>query len=69
MHLIMLIVFEDTRFYWDLSAHVFRYNHQGSSGGSNPLGGIHTVNESMCQTCDTDSDTDKLFSYVDLDRC
>jgi len=36
----------DTRFYWKLSQHIFRYNHQKASGGmTNPLGGIHTINE------------------------
>jgi Gly-Xaa carboxypeptidase len=34
----------DTRFYWDLSPHIFRYNHNGAQPG-NPLGGVHTVNE------------------------
>ncbi|PPQ67706.1 hypothetical protein CVT24_002762 [Panaeolus cyanescens] len=35
----------DTRYYWDLSPHIFRYNHQNSGNSKNPLGGIHTVNE------------------------
>ncbi|KAK2463679.1 hypothetical protein APHAL10511_004430 [Amanita phalloides] len=34
----------DTRYYWDLSKHIFRYNHQLGSGLSN---NIHTVNESI----------------------
>ncbi|KDR80513.1 hypothetical protein GALMADRAFT_60610 [Galerina marginata CBS 339.88] len=36
----------DTRFYWKLSPHIFRYNHQNAGSSENPLGGIHTVNES-----------------------
>ena len=36
----------DTRFYWKLSQHIFRYNHH-NGGDTNSLGGIHTVNE--CQ--------------------
>ncbi|KAF6761486.1 carboxypeptidase s [Ephemerocybe angulata] len=36
----------DTRYYWDLSRHIFRYNHH--YGGTKPdpsANGIHTVNE------------------------
>ncbi|CAA7267427.1 unnamed protein product [Cyclocybe aegerita] len=35
----------DTRFYWRLSPHIFRYNHFNAVGREDPLGGIHTVNE------------------------
>jgi len=35
----------DTRFYWKLSPHIFRYNHQNTPAGKNPLSGIHSVNE------------------------
>ncbi|EIN04704.1 carboxypeptidase S [Punctularia strigosozonata HHB-11173 SS5] len=35
----------DTVYYWDLSAHIFRYNHNDLGTGG--LGNIHTVNESM----------------------
>ncbi|KAF8909393.1 carboxypeptidase S [Gymnopilus junonius] len=37
----------DTRFYWKLSPHIFRYNHHsaGPAGKDNPLPGVHTVNE------------------------
>jgi len=34
----------DTRFYWKLSQHIFRYNHYNSAG-KNLLSGVHTVNE------------------------
>lgn len=34
----------DTRFYWKLSPHIFRYNHHNAPG-KNPLSGVHTVNE------------------------
>ncbi|KAJ7583273.1 hypothetical protein C8J56DRAFT_1055032 [Mycena floridula] len=45
----------DTRYYWKLSRHIFRYNHKNSGEGSdadlkedNGIGnGVHTVNESM----------------------
>jgi len=41
----------DTVSYWKLSQHIFRYNHQNTSDGTNSLGGMHTVNE--CQfSCD-----------------
>ncbi|KAF9453562.1 carboxypeptidase S [Macrolepiota fuliginosa MF-IS2] len=40
-----IIVAPDTRYYWDLSPSIFRYNHH--NGGDSILGlkGIHTVNE------------------------
>jgi len=34
----------DTRFYWKLSPHIFRYNHHNSVG-KDPVAGLHTVNE------------------------
>ncbi|KAF9530344.1 carboxypeptidase S [Crepidotus variabilis] len=42
----------DTRFYWNLSQHIFRYNHGNGGNGSIEnekagLGGIHTVNENI----------------------
>jgi len=39
----------DTRFYWPLSEHIFRYNHQNSLGNARqfPAPGVHTVNESI----------------------
>jgi Gly-Xaa carboxypeptidase len=37
----------DTRFYWKLTDHIFRYGHLGvASGGSLPSG-VHTVNEAI----------------------
>ncbi|KAG5724904.1 Carboxypeptidase S [Termitomyces sp. T112] len=36
----------DTRYYWDLTKHIFRYNHHNSGKKTNILsGGVHTVNE------------------------
>ncbi|KDQ61780.1 hypothetical protein JAAARDRAFT_204220 [Jaapia argillacea MUCL 33604] len=36
----------DTRYYWKLTEHIFRYNH--ANAGSGPrLSGVHTVNESI----------------------
>ncbi|TFK26213.1 Gly-X carboxypeptidase [Coprinopsis marcescibilis] len=38
----------DTRFYWDLTRNIFRYNHfNGGEGKNGLLNGIHTVNEHM----------------------
>ncbi|KAF8631930.1 hypothetical protein AX15_002183 [Amanita polypyramis BW_CC] len=38
----------DTRYYWDLSKHIFRYNHQNAGNSSNTVvNNIHTVNESI----------------------
>ena len=34
----------DTRFYWKLSPHIFRYNHHNAVGGD-AVSGLHTVNE------------------------
>ncbi|KAH7929100.1 carboxypeptidase S [Leucogyrophana mollusca] len=37
----------DTRYYWKLTEHIFRYGHQeGASGGALPSG-VHTVNEAI----------------------
>jgi Gly-Xaa carboxypeptidase len=54
----------DTRFYWKLSQHIFRYNHYNAGDSTNSLGKIHTVNE--CQfSCNRhfcyNADTVKLF--------
>jgi Gly-Xaa carboxypeptidase len=35
----------DTRYYWDLTKHIFRYNHHNQGNSSNVLGNVHTVNE------------------------
>ena len=40
----------DTRFYWKLSPHIFRYNHNNAAG-KNPLSNIHTVNECTPTLC------------------
>ena len=42
----------DTRFYWKLSSHIFRYNHHNAAGKS-PLSGVHTVNECTLMLCVT----------------
>lgn len=34
----------DTRHYWSLTRHIFRYNHRGATDGYN---GAHTINEAM----------------------
>ncbi|KAF9501781.1 carboxypeptidase S [Pleurotus eryngii] len=36
----------DTRYYWGLTSHIFRYTHHDLGTSNNPLGGgVHTVNE------------------------
>jgi len=40
----------DTRYYWKLTPHIFRYSHHGLPGdspGGGRLSGVHTVNEAM----------------------
>ena len=37
----------DTRHYWKLSENIYRYNHWNYFEMEGPLGGIHTINESM----------------------
>ncbi|KAK0238696.1 hypothetical protein EDD85DRAFT_827812 [Armillaria nabsnona] len=37
----------DTKFYWNLTPHIFRYNHKNSGYGPNRLSGVHTVNENV----------------------
>jgi hypothetical protein len=34
--------FTDTRHYWSLTKHIFRYGHRGAADGYN---GAHTINE------------------------
>jgi Gly-Xaa carboxypeptidase len=40
----------DTRFYWKLSQHIFRYNHHNAAG-KDPVSGIHTINECTLIFC------------------
>lgn len=35
----------DTRFYWKLTRHIFRYGHTDGAVGGTLLPGVHTVNE------------------------
>ncbi|CAK5282359.1 unnamed protein product [Mycena citricolor] len=37
----------DTRYYWNLSHSIFRYNHNNAMGKREILGGAHTVNEAV----------------------
>ncbi|KAJ3783939.1 carboxypeptidase S [Lentinula aff. detonsa] len=37
----------DTKHYWPLSEHIFRYKHHNGGSSNNPLSGAHTVNESF----------------------
>ena len=41
----------DTQYYWNLTKHIFRYNHSSGRKGKGKgqvFGGAHTVNESEC---------------------
>ena len=44
-----VIVFDrpwvDTRYYWNLSKHIFRYNHQNAGNVTGLVNNIHTVDE------------------------
>ncbi|KAI0793902.1 carboxypeptidase S [Fomes fomentarius] len=35
----------DTRYYWALTPHIYRYNHHNSGNGTALANGVHTVNE------------------------
>jgi Gly-Xaa carboxypeptidase len=35
----------DTRYYWKLTEHIFRYGHSDGNGGGSLGSGVHTVNE------------------------
>ncbi|THU91182.1 carboxypeptidase S [Dendrothele bispora CBS 962.96] len=35
----------DTKYYWKLTPHIFRYNHHNQGSDKNALSGAHTVNE------------------------
>ncbi|KAF9240733.1 hypothetical protein BU15DRAFT_73956 [Melanogaster broomeanus] len=40
----------DTKFYWNLTPHIFRYGHAGGAGGGKLLSGVHTVDEACPAT-------------------
>ncbi|PBK76079.1 carboxypeptidase S [Armillaria solidipes] len=53
----------DTKYYWNLTPHIFRYKHQNSGNGTNSLGGgAHTVNESIS----ADSFVEMILFYTTL---
>ncbi|KAH7890769.1 hypothetical protein F5I97DRAFT_1974939 [Phlebopus sp. FC_14] len=37
----------DTKFYWKLTPHIFRYGHTGGAGGGQLTSGVHTVDEAL----------------------
>lgn len=37
----------DTRFYWKLTDHIFRYNHLGGADSGSLPSGVHTINEAI----------------------
>jgi Gly-Xaa carboxypeptidase len=51
----------DTRYYWDLTKHIFRYNHHNQGDGT-ALGNVHTVNESI----DVDSFLEMILYFTTL---
>jgi len=51
----------DTRYYWDLTRHIFRYNHYNNGNGSS-MSGIHTVNESA----DVDAFLEMILFFTTL---
>ncbi len=38
----------DTRWYWALTEHIYRYNHHNSGNATSLANGVHTVNECKC---------------------
>ncbi|KAJ4490443.1 hypothetical protein J3R30DRAFT_3279023 [Lentinula aciculospora] len=52
----------DTKHYWPLSEHIFRYKHHNGRSSNNPLSGTHTVNESF----DADSLLETVRFFVTL---
>ncbi|KAJ7895118.1 hypothetical protein B0H13DRAFT_2234604 [Mycena leptocephala] len=53
----------DTRYYWKISSHIFRYGHGNSAGAPEGiLSGIHTVNESI----DADDFVEMIRFFVTL---
>ena len=60
--------FPDTQFYWNLTQHIFRYNHYGTSNSSDdPTGNIHTVNECKIVGFGFAMRTEKELSVIELD--
>ncbi|KAJ3842030.1 carboxypeptidase S [Lentinula raphanica] len=37
----------DTKYYWNLTRHIFRYNHKNGAYGGDIATGVHTVNENI----------------------
>ncbi|GAW00929.1 carboxypeptidase S [Lentinula edodes] len=37
----------DTKYYWNLTRHIFRYNHKNGAYGGEIATGVHTVNENI----------------------
>ncbi|RDB15816.1 hypothetical protein Hypma_003626 [Hypsizygus marmoreus] len=53
---------QDTQYYWDLSKHIFCYNHCADAASKNGLGNIHTVNELV----DIDSFLEMIRFFIAL---
>lgn len=51
----------DTRFYWKLTDHIFRYGHLGGAGGGSLPSGVHTINEAIS----IDSFVEMIRFYTD----
>jgi Gly-Xaa carboxypeptidase len=48
-HHVILTPLIDTRYYWKLTEHIFRYGHTDGARGGSIISGVHTVNEG--ETC------------------
>lgn len=54
----------DTKYYWNLTPHIFRYGHTGGAGGGKLTSGVHTVNEGSVDVSCVLSNTLLMFSLL-----
>lgn len=55
----------DTRYYWDLTKHIFRYGHR-NQGSEATLAGVHTINEGRF---DVSWKPIRIAEMIDSDGC
>ncbi len=53
----------DTRYYWALTEHIYRYNHHNSGNGTALSNGVHTINECEQTTTILDDSSCGLTNY------
>lgn len=58
----------DTKFYWKLTPHIFRYGHTEGAVGGTLLAGVHTVNEGK-QVNVGGALLDLLYSNIGFEPC